>query len=283
MTTTTAATPGAVTSLLGQQGQASTAQAGQVDVQGIFDSILKHLPAIVNVVQGVVSGQSASPQGFTPQSYGSYGGMQTQNVDPMGLFDSIFKQLPNIIRVVQGVVTGQSASPQGLQPQTNGGMQTQNVDPMGLFDSIFKQLPNIIRVVQGVVTGQSAGPQTGYQPQGAQPQSSQPQQLDPQFLQFLLPALPSIIGLAGQLLRPNQAGPQGFQPQMFGGAQGQQIDPQGFFDNLLKQLPGIIQVVQGVVSGQSATPQSTFGTPYPGYPGYPFSGWPYSRPAQPIS
>jgi hypothetical protein len=233
MTTTTAATPGAVTSLLGQQGQAGTAQAGQVDVQGIFDSILKNLPDIVRVVQGVVSGQSAGPQGFTPQSYGSYGGMQAQNVDPMGLFDSIFKQLPNIIRVVQGVVAGQSAGPQGFQPQTNGG--------------------------------------------------SQPQSVDPQFLQFLLPALPALISTVGQLIRPQQAGPQGFQPQMFGGTQPQQLDPQGFFDNFIKQLPNIIQVVQGVVSGQSADPQSIFGRPYTGYPGYTgYTGWPGYQPTRPM-
>ncbi|MDI6098917.1 hypothetical protein QLQ12_09925 [Actinoplanes sp. NEAU-A12] len=242
MTTTTAA-PGAVTSLLGQQGQGGSTPAGQVDAQGIFDSILKNLPDIIRVVQGVAAGQSAGPQGF-----------QQQQVDPQGLFDSILKQLPTIIRVVQGVVAGQSAGPQGYQPQGYQPYQQQGYQPQG------------------------------YQ-QGYQPQDAQQQQLDPQFLQFILPALPALIGAVTQLVRPQQAGPQQqmFGPQMFGqqGQQGQQLDPQGLFDSILKQLPTIIRVVQGVVTGQSAGPQGFPSTPQSQFPTNPFpwssgwTGWPF--------
>lgn len=104
MTTST----GAVTSLLGQQGQASQPTgSAQVDPEFV-NRIIRALPDIVRVVGGVVSGQSMSPQSVIPQSG------PVDQVDPE-FFNRIVKILPDLINVV-GKVVGQSAGPQSMSP-----------------------------------------------------------------------------------------------------------------------------------------------------------------------
>jgi hypothetical protein len=324
----TMTTNGAVTDFLGQQSQsAQTAGQGQLTEQGLFDAIVRALPAIIQTVQTVVSGQSAG-QSFGGQSFGgqsvggafggqSLGGQQAQagQLDPQGLFDAIVRALPAIIQTVQTVVSGQSVSGQPLGGQSLGGQslggqsavgqptvgqqgqagqldpqflqfiapfiptiisavgsllssqsltgqsaggQQGQVDPQGLFDAIFRALPTILQTVQTVVSGQSVSGQSAGGQQG------QAGQLDPQFLQFIAPFIPTIISAVGSLISGQSVSGQGVTGQSAVGQQSQvgaagQLTQQGLFDIIVRALPTILQTVQTVVSGQGVTGQSAVG------------------------
>jgi hypothetical protein len=350
----TMTTNGAVTDFLGQQSQsAQTAGQGQLTEQGLFDAIVRALPAIIQTVQTVVSGQSAG-QSFGGQSFGgqslggqfggqsvggafggqSLGGQQAQagQLDPQGLFDAIVRALPAIIQTVQTVVSGQSVSGQSLggqsavgQPavgqqgqagqldpqflqfiapfiptiisavgslissqsltgQSAGGQQGQ-VGPQGLFDAIVRALPTILQTVQTVVSGQ------GVSGQSAGGQQGQAGQLDPQFLQFIAPFIPTIISTVGSLISGQSVSGQGLTGQSAVGQQSQvggagQLTQQGLFDVIVRALPTILQTVQTVVSGQGVTGQSAVGQPQPMFPPTqrPFMPWPSATtPAWPMA
>jgi hypothetical protein len=145
-----------------------------------------------------------------------------------------------------GAVTGLL----GQQSQAGQLTGSGQLDPQEILDSIIRSLPDIIRVVSGVVSGQSVGPPS-VGPQSVDPVGGSPGHLDPQgILDGLLGAIfKTVTGVLGGL----SVGPQSVGP--VGGSAGQ-LDPQGIFDSIIRSLPDIIRVVSGVVSGQSAAPQS---------------------------
>jgi len=145
-----------------QAGPQLQPQAAQFDPQGIFNTLLKHLPQVLTVLPQLLPLQ-AGPQ-LQPQS---------AQFDPQGILSNFLKHLPPVLTTLPQVLTTLpqmlpfQAGPQAL-PQAAINPQ---FDPQGFWSSLKKvvsHIPQVVGTAQQVIgmLPLQAGPQPQLTPQG---------------------------------------------------------------------------------------------------------------------